>query len=133
MNLKTVLTPKQSLNKAYLKEKVTRSNIELFKNNLIQLDYRLAWSRTYLKKYGLIENSTRGVWALTQSDIDLRKISSAEIVKHVRDQHKRSETRQAEPTEKSEIEIPEQTEDNIDWKQSLLNKLFSIDPLPLNV
>jgi adenine-specific DNA-methyltransferase len=36
MNLKTVLTPKQSLNKAYLKEKVTRSNIELFKNNLIQ-------------------------------------------------------------------------------------------------
>jgi adenine-specific DNA-methyltransferase len=35
MNLKTVLTPKQSLNKAYLKEKVTRSNIELFKNNLI--------------------------------------------------------------------------------------------------
>lgn len=36
MNLKTVLTPKQSLNKAYLKEKVTRTNIELFKNNLIQ-------------------------------------------------------------------------------------------------
>jgi adenine-specific DNA-methyltransferase len=36
MNLKTVLTPKQSLNKAYLKEKVTRSNIELFKSHLIQ-------------------------------------------------------------------------------------------------
>lgn len=36
MNSQTVLTPKQSLNKAYLKEKVTRTNIELFKNNLIQ-------------------------------------------------------------------------------------------------
>jgi len=27
--------------------------------------YRLAWARTYLKKYGLLENSKRGVWALT--------------------------------------------------------------------
>jgi adenine-specific DNA-methyltransferase len=32
----TKLTPKQSLNKAYLKEKVTRSDIELFKASLIQ-------------------------------------------------------------------------------------------------
>jgi hypothetical protein len=30
------LAPKQSLNKAYLKEKVTRANIELFKKNLIE-------------------------------------------------------------------------------------------------
>ncbi len=33
----TQLTPKQSLNKVYLKEKVTRANIELFKKNLIEL------------------------------------------------------------------------------------------------
>jgi len=32
----TTISPKQSLNKAYLKEKVTRSNIELFKKNLIE-------------------------------------------------------------------------------------------------
>lgn len=30
------LSPKQSLNKAYLKEKVTRANIELFKKNLVE-------------------------------------------------------------------------------------------------
>lgn len=36
MDQKTVLTPKQSLNKAYLKEKVTRTNIELFKKNLVE-------------------------------------------------------------------------------------------------
>lgn len=93
-----------------------------------EVDYRLAWSRTYLKKYGLIENSARGVWALTQADLDLTKISSEEIVKKVRDQHRRSEEKQGEQAEKTEIEIPDQTDDNIDWKQSLLNKLFSIDP-----
>ncbi len=35
------------------------------KRNRTELEYRLAWARTYLKKYGLITNSTRGVWALT--------------------------------------------------------------------
>jgi len=93
-----------------------------------EVDYRLAWSRTYLKKYGLIENSSRGVWSLTQSDLDLSKVNSDEIVKKVRDQHRRPEEKQGSQAEKTEIEIPEQTEDNIDWKQSLLNKLFSIDP-----
>lgn len=27
-----------------------------------EVEYRLAWTRTYLKKYGLLENSSRGVW-----------------------------------------------------------------------
>jgi restriction system protein len=31
------------------------------KVNQTELEYRLAWARTYLKKYGLITNSTRGV------------------------------------------------------------------------
>jgi restriction system protein len=30
-----------------------------------ELAYRLAWARTYLKAYGLLENTARGVWILT--------------------------------------------------------------------
>ena len=30
-----------------------------------ELEYRAAWARTYLRKAGLIENSERGIWALT--------------------------------------------------------------------
>ncbi len=30
-----------------------------------QLEYELAWVRTYLKQLGILENSARGVWALT--------------------------------------------------------------------
>ena len=30
-----------------------------------QLEYELAWVRTYLKQLGVLENSTRGVWALS--------------------------------------------------------------------
>src|ERR1041385_6128080 len=40
-----------------------------------EVEYRLAWSRTYLKKYGLIDNSNsaRGVWALSSTSLDLTK------------------------------------------------------------
>ena len=31
-----------------------------------QFSYRLAWARSYLKSYGLLDNSARGVWALTK-------------------------------------------------------------------
>ncbi len=35
------------------------------KNGGSEIEYRLAWTRTYLKKAGFLENSSRGVWALT--------------------------------------------------------------------
>ena len=35
------------------------------KSNRTEVAYRLAWARTYLKKFGLLENSSRGVWTLT--------------------------------------------------------------------
>jgi len=31
------------------------------KSNQTEIGYRLAWARTYLKKYGFLENSARGV------------------------------------------------------------------------
>ncbi len=45
-----------------------------------ELEYRLAWARTYLKHYGLIDNPKRGVWMLTEQGqatehVDPRKVS----------------------------------------------------------
>ena len=33
------------------------------KGDRTQFSYNLAWARTYLKKYGLLDNSSRGVWS----------------------------------------------------------------------
>ena len=49
-----------------------------------EVDYRLAWARTYLKKFGLLENSARGIWTLTKSEIDTKTLNAEEIVRHVR-------------------------------------------------
>ena len=46
-----------------------------------EVDYRLGWSRTYLKKYGLIENSSRGIWSLIDSDLTIESLDKDEIVK----------------------------------------------------
>jgi len=51
---------------------------------LNEVEYRLAWSRTYLKKFGLLENSSRGIWALSNSNIDPSKLDYTEIVRAVR-------------------------------------------------
>ena len=32
--------------------------------SLSEVAYQLAWARTYLKNYGVIENSARSVWAI---------------------------------------------------------------------
>jgi len=53
-----------------------------------EVEYRLAWSRTYLKKYGLLQNSARGVWSLVSTSINLDNLDPREIVKAVRDADK---------------------------------------------
>lgn len=38
---------------------------KIHEGNRTELNYRLAWARNYLKRYGLLENKSRGVWRLT--------------------------------------------------------------------
>ncbi len=42
--------------------------------NTTEIEYRLAWARTYLKKYGVLENSERGVWAISQNKADIQEV-----------------------------------------------------------
>src|SRR6516162_11828271 len=42
-----------------------------------EIGYRLAWARTYLKGMGLLTNSSRGVWALTDDGTALLTDPSA--------------------------------------------------------
>ena len=52
--------------------------------NDTEIEYRLAWARTYLKKYGLIDNSSRGVWALTKKAESVHEVNADEVVRSVR-------------------------------------------------
>lgn len=93
-----------------------------------EVDYRLAWTRTFLKKYGLLNNSVRGIWSLTKSDITLESIDSDEIVRSVKEAYKKIKPKVTEDTSIKVGGLPEQIDFIDDWKQKLLNVLFSISP-----
>jgi restriction system protein len=97
----------------------------------IEVDYRLAWSRTYLKKFGLLENSSRGIWALSKSDIDINKLDYVEIVKKVRGQEKPSQSKNnivETESEKLENEVISELDNSEGWREKLLNILYNITP-----
>ena len=54
------------------------------KSSQTEIGYRLAWARTYLKKFGFLENSSRGVWALTEKGRTNPVFSPLEVVTYVR-------------------------------------------------
>lgn len=90
--------------------------------NDTEVEYRLAWARTYLKKFGLIENSTRGVWSLTKRAESVSTVDSDEVVKFVRGT--RSNKPEKTPTdsvpETSDLEIPEELKE---WRSELYRVL----------
>lgn len=53
--------------------------------NQTEIEYRLAWARTYLKKYGLIDNSVRGVWSLTKEAEHVHAVDPSEVTRRVRE------------------------------------------------
>lgn len=93
-----------------------------------EVEYRLAWTKTYLKKYGLLDNSERGVWALTKSDIDFKKIDSVEIVRIVKAKQRQGLVKKNEKAKSTAKEINEQPDDEQEWKRKLLSVLFEITP-----
>ncbi|MFH2001004.1 MAG: restriction endonuclease [Planctomycetota bacterium] len=58
------------------------------KSNQTEVEYRLGWARTYLKKYGLLENSARGVWSLTVKAKETEQVDPREVVRMFRGQEK---------------------------------------------
>lgn len=96
-----------------------------------EVDYRLAWSRTYLKKFGLLENSARGIWALSKADIDVSKLDHIEIVRKVREQDNSTRPKTKTPktaTEEIEQEVTDEVDNTEEWKEKLLNVLYNISP-----
>lgn len=124
-------TIKEINEKVYEIAKITEDTLQIShdENGLqSEVDYRLAWSRTYLKKYDLLDNSSRGIWALTNSEIDIKQLDKDTIVKTVRDQHRESKPKTDNKEQiDTDTEIDEPTSIS-DWKELLLQTILGIAP-----
>ena len=84
------------------------------KSNQTEVAYRLAWARTYLKKYGFLENSTRGVWSLTAKAKVTEEVDPQGVVRTVRSLNRKEVPGTGVDTAPS----PEVSEEE-GWKQQL--------------
>lgn len=104
--------------------KLTEKEInEIHKGNRTKLNYHLAWARTYLKLCGFLENSARGIWALTPKGRKTKKVDKDEITKHVR-----AIISEGETLEEKTI-VKKTTEENKKlWQDKLMEEVLKLSP-----
>ena len=96
-----------------------------------ELEYRLAWARTLLKKYGLIDNSERSVWSLTAKGRETQHVEPKEVVRFVNQQNqarKQAKTEKGALTEKVGDSAEDSADETASWREDLLDTLRNIPP-----
>ena len=100
-------------------------------SNKTEIEYRLAWTRTYMKKVGILENSSRGVWALTSKGRELNDVDSNSIVNQVRKMSlltlsdRTSINTNDDNLENDGVDMPEEIHS---WRDKLKNVLYNLAP-----
>ncbi len=94
------------------------------------LEYRLAWARSYLKGMGLLDNSARGVWSITEAG---RTADAAEVQKRytvfiaARNKIQAERRRQKGETD-GDSDGQDLPDDETDWKTELLTAVGEMEP-----
>jgi len=101
--------------------KIPREELDIPHNEgsagLTEIEYRLMWTRNYLKNYGLIDNSSRGVWAFTEKGKKTPSVDQREVVRFVRSL---SNKNNRSPERKTSREKG--------WQEELLETILNIKP-----
>lgn len=104
---------------------------------MTELSYQAAWARTYLRLYGVIQNSSRCIWAITpeytkETSVDAKTIISSvcSASKAQRDSRKNASVQPpASPASQlpaeSDIEEPQEIQP---WRKQLSHILQNMDP-----
>lgn len=88
-----------------------------------QIEYNIAWARTYLRNYGAIESSRYGVWVLTSKGAALARAGSCdvkEIAKFTNMKHK------GESSSSTDEDVPNFVAKP--WREKIIEILQNMDP-----
>lgn len=102
---------------------------EIHRGNTSKFSYRLAWARNYLKRYGLLENSSRGVWALTEDGLKTKlvdkEVVKRKVVSEDRLQRLKEKTKTPETLDES---FDDEELQKYSWQEQLIEELQMIEP-----
>ena len=93
-----------------------------------EVDYRAAWARTRLKLVTAVDNTTRGIWTVTevgrgiQTEQEIRDLVRLELAKRNKERESRSVLKLELETENGDVA------DEQDWEEALLGILRGIEP-----
>ena len=82
--------------------------------NMTELDYRLTWTRTYMKDYGIIVNIKRRVWSITSDYKNVNTLDERDIVKSYRSKRCKS--------------VKKFSDEKSSWHQHAAKALQGMDP-----
>ena len=94
-----------------------------------EIQYRLAWARTYLKIYGIIDNSSRGIWSILPKHKDTKEVDVDNCVSTVKNKFKdknlSKENGSGNVNGDDGVELPEEIKP---WRVKLREILITMDP-----
>jgi restriction system protein len=100
-----------------------------------EVEYRLAWARTHCKLLGLVTNSERGVWTLTELGriVDAHKVEKLKFVRRKilateRKTKKNTQWQAGTPQYLDDVTDDDAPDDAPAWQQELLSILKKMEP-----
>ncbi len=102
---------------------------EIHRESTTKLTYRLAWARNYLKRYGLVENSSRGVWMLTDAGQKTTEVNQEKVKRVVvkKDKEERL-SKQSDSNSKPELHDTTEEIEGFSWQDRLIETMKKIQP-----
>lgn len=103
---------------------------EIHRESTTKLTYRLAWARNYLKRYGILENSSRGIWALTEKGQKTEEVNQEKVKKAVVkiDREERNKKTNNQKEEDPQIENTTEEIEEFGWQEKLIQTVRKIEP-----
>ena len=101
--------------------------------NRTRVNYYLAWARTYLKRGGALENSSRGIWSLTEIGASITAMQDTRMIYErvaLEERERARAKRKAAKAAQTVIIDPkdDDPEEDENWKSSLLAVLGEMSP-----
>lgn len=95
---------------------------EMHNFTMTEVEYRLAWAKTYLKNFGAIENSKHRVWSLNAKGVKMLKDNNIDV-----NEIKAFSTKK---NSKSNVDSEEELIENesVNWRERITDILQHLDP-----
>ena len=96
---------------------------------MTELEYRLAWARTLLKKYGAIDNLERAVWSLTTEGLRVSNVDPEVVYESYRNVNKVDQgENEVDIAAEEDIEFEDSDAGLERWRSEISSMLLSLTP-----